>query len=167
MRPSRAHEPRAGLSIVLLLVAVVVVAVCATGGLFIALSLTAPPETAAEEAAAAVEEDPEFKYDYVPFGVVVANLAEERLTRYAKLNLSLQVRSEHVSTVQALIGGSDKAVFQDWLLSYMSDKRLDDVKGAGALAMMREDILDGFNQILAEHGEAQIEGVLFTEFNVQ
>jgi flagellar basal body-associated protein FliL len=146
---------------------VAVIAVAAAAGLFAAWALTPSAGQAAGEDSPEQREAEQSRYAYLPFGVTVANLSEGRLTRYVKVNVTLQVEKEHEADVQSLIGGGKKAVFQDWLLAYLSDKQLDEVKGGASLAKLRRDIQDGFNSVLADYGDARVEGVLFTEFNIQ
>lgn len=144
-----------------------VILLAAAAGLGVAWLLTGAVGTPASQPQAQSKEADEARYDYVQFGDVVANLAEGRATRYVKVNLTLQVPSEDAPAVRRLVEGEKKAVFQDWLLSYLSDKQLEEVTGGTALAKLRRDIQDGFNAVLAEHGEERVEGVLFTEFNIQ
>jgi flagellar basal body-associated protein FliL len=148
--------------------AVVTIAVAAACGLLAAWALS----TGSEQQAAAqpgAEQAParDARYGYVPFGAAVANLSEGRLTRYVKVNLTLQVRNEHAAQLSELVGSGKKAIFQDWLLAYLSDKQLDEVKGGAAQAKLRRDIQDGFNSLLMDYGECRVDGILFTEFNVQ
>ncbi len=104
---------------------------------------------------------------FVSFGDVIANLAEDRLTRYVKVKITLQVNSDQASAIQKIMDGPQKAVFQNWLLTYLSDKQLQDVKGANAMNTLRREIQDGFNALLAAQGDYKVERVLFEEFNVQ
>jgi len=153
---------------VLALVAVVgVILLAAAAGLAMAWFLTGAVEAPPEQSPAQSAETEEDRYEYVEFGTVVANLAEGRATRYVKVNVTLQVPAEDATAVADLVDGDNKAVFQDWLLTYLSDKRLEEVSGGAALAKLRRDIQDGFNAVLAKHGEERVEGVLFTEFNIQ
>jgi flagellar basal body-associated protein FliL len=153
---------------VLAFVAVVgVILLAAAAGLGVAWLLTGAVETPANQPQAQSTATEEDRYEYVEFGDIVANLAEGRATRYVKVNVTLQVPSEDAPAVRKLVDGEKKAVFQDWLLTYLSDKQLEEVTGGTALAKLRRDIQDGFNAVLAEHGEERVEGVLFTEFNIQ
>ena len=95
------------------------------------------------------------------------NLTEDRLTRYVKVNITLEVDPTKADAMTKLMTGPDKAVFRNWLITYLSDKQLQDVKGANAMNRLRREIQDGFNAILAERGDLKVERVLFEDFNVQ
>ncbi len=167
MRQMRLHDSRAGFAVALVVAATVTVLVAAACGLLAAWALSQSTEGQKPEGDPQARESRDPRYDYVAFGSTVANLAEGRLTRYVKVNVTLQVRKEHSAGVVELVDGGKKAVFQDWLLAYMSDKQLDEVKGGSAQAKLRRDIQDGFNALLLEYGDYKIDGVLFTEFAIQ
>ena len=162
------NDGRRGLALVPILVisgAVLVAGVCAvlaavlmTGG-----SSKGKPDTAASSDAPKVQAPT----SYVPFGDVIANLTEDRLTRYVKVNITLEVDPTKADAMTKLMTGPDKAVFRNWLITYLSDKQLQDVKGANAMNRLRREIQDGFNAILAERGDLKVERVLFEDFNVQ
>jgi len=146
-------------------VGVLVAAVCAA---VVAFALTGgPPQKEAGPAASGEAPTPKDDSVFISFGEAFANLAEDRLTRYVKVNITLQVAPDNADAVQELIDGPKKAVFSNWLITYLSDKQLEDVKGANAMNRLRREIQDGFNAILAEQGQGKIERVLFEEFNVQ
>ncbi|MFO8008628.1 MAG: flagellar basal body-associated FliL family protein [Candidatus Brocadiia bacterium] len=160
-------DRRAGFGLAAAIAAVAVVATVAGAfGLMVAWYLSSGGPAPPEQSGGGSQTE-QARYTYVPFGSTVANLSEGRLTRYVKVNVTLQVKQEQAEQVQRVIDGGKKALFQDWLLAYLSDKQLDEVKGGAALAKLRRDIQEGFNSILAEYGEGRVEGVLFTEFNVQ
>ncbi len=162
------NEHRKGIAVVPLVAgvcAVVAAAVCAT---VLALAVTGGASKDVQETAASSDapkaKDPGV---FVSFGDVIANLAEERLTRYIKVKITLQVSAEQADGIQKVMDGPQKAVFRNWLITYLSDKQLADVKGANAMNTMRREIQDGFNALLAAQGDYKVERVLFEEFNVQ
>ncbi|MEF8787725.1 MAG: flagellar basal body-associated FliL family protein, partial [Planctomycetota bacterium] len=107
------------------------------------------------------------KHEFVKFGTAVVNLAEGKLTRYLKVTVVLEVQKKHAEEVRTVMEGNTRAVFQHWLISYLSDLKLEDVKGAQSLAKIRSRICDGFNKLLQENHSATVENVLFREFSVQ
>ncbi len=167
MRSRTLSDVRAGFSLPALLAVTAVILVAAAAGLGAAWFLTGSMPARPPQAEGRTPDAEPGRFQYIEFGPVVANLAEGRLTRYVKVNVTLQVAKEDARGLSDVIKGEKKALFQDWLLSYLSDRQLEEVRGGAALARLRRDIQDGFNALLAEHGEQRIEGVLFTEFNIQ
>ncbi len=106
-------------------------------------------------------------YKYVPFGSVVVNLAEGRLTRYLKVKISLKLLKEDAPKMKKLTESGRKAVYTNWLITYLSGLKLEQVKGSDAIRRLRGKIRAGFNEILRRKQDIQIEAVLFEEFNVQ
>jgi len=103
----------------------------------------------------------------VEFGTVVANLAEGKMTRYLKADISLQVKAASAQGLRDYLASGKEAVLKNWLITYLSDKSRDEVSGAVNMNRLRREIQDGFNAVLSEEGRYEIESVLFTEFNVQ
>jgi len=103
---------------------------------------------------------------FISFGELVVNLAEERLTRYISVQLTLQVDAEDLEEVTELVE-KHKAVLRNWLIGYLSDKRLDDVRGTVGVNRLRREILEHFNAILFPDGYEKIQDVLFEDFKVQ
>jgi flagellar basal body-associated protein FliL len=135
-------------------------------GLGVAYFLTSEPPAAPRPNA---EQPPQEqgRYEFIPLGSTVANLAEGRLTRYLQVNITLQVERDSAPEVRKLTEDAEAAVFKNWLLTYLSDKQLTDVKGSNSIKRLQREILDGFNAILADHGEHRIDAVLFEEFTIQ
>jgi flagellar basal body-associated protein FliL len=161
-------DRRRGLALVPILVIAGAVLVAGACAVTLALLMTGgssahKTETAASSDAPKAQEPCAF----VPFGDAIANLTEDRLTRYVKVNITLEVDPLRADAMQKLMTGPTKAVFRNWLITYLSDKQLQDVKGANAMNRLRREILDGFNAILAEQGDLKVQRVLFEEFNVQ
>jgi len=103
---------------------------------------------------------------FVPFGEVTVNLDDGRLSRYLRLSFSLQVEKSDQIAVTKLVE-EKKAILQNWLLSHLSDKGMDDIRGAAGQNRLRREILDQFNTTLFPDGYDRIYDVLFEEFNVQ
>jgi len=107
------------------------------------------------------------KHEFVKFGTAVVNLAEGKLTRYVKLTIVLEVEKEDAEKVKKIMEGNTRSVFQHWLISYLSDLKLEDVKGAQSISRIRSNICEGFNKLLQKNHSATVENVLFREFSVQ
>jgi flagellar basal body-associated protein FliL len=107
------------------------------------------------------------KHEFVKFGTAVVNLAEGKLTRYLKVTLVLEVEKKHAGKVKKVMEGNTRSVFQHWLISYLSDLKLEDVKGAQSISRIRSRICEGFNKLLQKNHATTIENVLFREFSVQ
>ncbi|MBX3444712.1 MAG: flagellar basal body-associated FliL family protein [Planctomyces sp.] len=103
---------------------------------------------------------------FVEFGQLVVNLNDGRLSRYLRLKINLQVDSKHQKDVQDLIA-ENRLLLQDWLLSHLADKTMEEIRGAAGQNMMRREILEQFNSVLFPDGYDRIYAVRFEEFNVQ
>lgn len=103
---------------------------------------------------------------FIPFGEVVVNLDEGRLNRYLRVNLTLQVdEAQRLSVTERL--ESRRSVLKNWLLSYLSDKDMEDIRGAAGQNRLRREIQNHFNSVLFPEGYDRIHEVLFEEFNIQ
>jgi flagellar basal body-associated protein FliL len=105
---------------------------------------------------------------FIPFGSVVANLNDGRMTRFLKVTITLQVTGteELRQKVQETMSAK-RTLLVNWLLSYLADKSMEDIRGTAGQNRLRRDIHDQFNEVLFPDGEGQIDNVLFEEFNVQ
>jgi len=102
---------------------------------------------------------------FVPFGEVVVNLADERMARYLRLSLTLQVDPAHEDSVKKALERK-KTILKNWLISYLSDKELDEVRGAIGVNKARREIQEQFNRLLFPDGSDLIQEVLFEDFTV-
>jgi flagellar basal body-associated protein FliL len=103
---------------------------------------------------------------FVTWGEVTVNLAEARMNRYLRLKIVLHVRKSDQAIVEAALAEKD-LVIRNWLVSHLSDKELDDIRGKAGQNMLRREIRDYFNSNLFSDNYERIYGVLFQEFNVQ
>jgi flagellar basal body-associated protein FliL len=143
------------------------VLVAAALGLAAAYALTSKLPEAPEKSEQQAAPEMLSKREYVPFGTSVVNLAGGRLTRYLQVSIVLKVDKASAPAVQKQVQNGRKAVFKNWLITYLSDKRLEEVEGAAAIRRVQREVQDGFNAILAESGDTRVEAVLFEEFNIQ
>ena len=103
---------------------------------------------------------------FVKFGDVVANLNAENLNRYLKFSIELQVDKSDELEVQTLVK-ENEVILKSWLLSHISDKRVDDIRGAAGQNTLRREIQNQFNYVLFRDGMQKIRHILFTNFNIQ
>jgi len=103
---------------------------------------------------------------YVPFGEVVANLDDNRMMRYVRAKFSLAVEDKDAeATVKAV--EEHRSVLKNWLIGYLQNKHIDEVRGTEGFNRIRREIQEQFNELTFAAGEAKIRDVLFDEFNVQ
>jgi len=103
---------------------------------------------------------------FVPFGDVVVNLAEERLTRYLRVKLVLVVDHAEEKEMTEEVA-KNKAILKNWLIGYLSDKALKDVNGATSVNRLRREIHEQFNSLMGAGKVDKVQDVLFEEFVVQ
>ena len=106
------------------------------------------------------------KSAFISFGEVTVNLAEERLTRYLRVKIILVVDVSQEKTIDGLVQ-RQKVVLKNWVISHLSDKSLEEVKGASGVNRLRRQNQDQFNSVLFPDGSERIRDVLFDEFVVQ
>jgi len=136
---------------------------------FIVPGLPSAQETIEEPSDSRVAVDfprPSGEIAFVPFGESVVNLNDGRMSRYLRLNLTLQVDKAQQEQISKLIE-ERKVILKDWLLRYLSDKDMDAIRGATGQNRMRREIMDHFNTALFADGYDRIHDILFEEFNVQ
>ena len=88
------------------------------------------------------------------------------MTRFLRLDISLQIDEAQQLKIEE-IHEKNKAVLRNWLLSHISDKAMDDIRGAAGQNRLRREIKEQFNAVLFPDGVDRIHDVLFQEFNVQ
>lgn len=108
----------------------------------------------------------EEKTAFVAFGDVVVNLHEERLTRYLRLKIVLEVEESEERYIQELLN-KRKAPLKSWLIGYLADRTLEEVRGTVGINRIRREIRDHFNEMLFPDGREVIRQVHFEEFTVQ
>ena len=105
---------------------------------------------------------------FVKFGESSCNINDGQLNRFLKVNLTLQFQhhSPDTTELEALID-KQKPILKSWLLSYLGDKSMDDIRGAVGQNRLRREIKNHFSEVLFPEGDKQIESLLFEEFIVQ
>jgi flagellar basal body-associated protein FliL len=103
---------------------------------------------------------------FVPFGEAVVNLHVERLTRYIRVKVVIEVDETKEFMVNDLVG-KRKARLKSWLISYLADRTMEEVRGAAGVNRIRREIRDYFNNDLFPDGSELIRDIYFEEFTVQ
>lgn len=146
-----------------LMIPVVIGIVCAGIGFSIPLAL--PGMVGGEKH---VEEHVVVEPMFLPFGDVVVNLNEGRMNRYLRMSITLQLRANHDEheAITAMLE-TKKSILTSWLIGYLADMSMEDIRGAAGQNRLRREIQDEFNAVLFPEGDHELEEVLFEEFNVQ
>jgi flagellar basal body-associated protein FliL len=143
------------------LIPLIVVGICSLGaGILVPRYLVGAHKSASESPKAAA------KQAFMPFGEVVVNLSEERLTRYLRVKLVLLIDGNHEQEVTEKITKS-KAILKSWLIGYLRDKSLKEVSGTAGVNRLRREIHEEFNVLLGGSESDVIQDVLFEEFVIQ
>lgn len=103
---------------------------------------------------------------FVIFGEKVVNLDDGRLNRYLRVSFSLRVDEDQQKEISELVEAR-KPILESWLLSHLSGKTMDDVRGEAGQNRVRREIQDYFNAALFDDGFDRIHDILFNEFNIQ
>jgi len=109
---------------------------------------------------------PEEAQDFIMFGDVTVNLDEARLNRYLRTSITLQVDKSKKKEIEELVE-KRKVSLKNWLLGFLADFDMDEIRGAAGQNRIRRQIQDHFNGVLFDDGYDRIHEVLFEEFNVQ
>jgi flagellar basal body-associated protein FliL len=135
-----------------LLLPVGIIVLFAAGGYF-ASRLNTPAEASAEDGEPTTMpekpptggEDPELTYfDLEP---IVVNLNEPQVTRYLRALFSLGIADDDFGTAKEVI---EKKMYDlnNWLIVYLSDLSIEDVRGAKNINRVRREIQDSINDRL-------------------
>jgi flagellar basal body-associated protein FliL len=106
------------------------------------------------------------KLAFLEFGEVSVNLSEERLTRYLRVKIILVVDANQEKSLEKHVQ-KDKVILKNWVIGHLSDKTIEEVKGAVGYERTRREIRDHFNLLLFPDGSEKIHDVLFEEFLIQ
>lgn len=149
------------------IVVAILVMVSAAAGFAVPTILNAKPDEKKKDDTLTMDlPEPTGKPGFVSFGETVANLNDGRMTRYLRLGVTMQVDEAQVTAIEELYTKRE-AVLKNWLLSHISDKSMDDIRGASGQNRLRREIQEQFNTVLFPDGIDRIQDVLFEEFNVQ
>jgi flagellar basal body-associated protein FliL len=102
----------------------------------------------------------------VPFGDVVANLDDERMSRYLRVKLAVVVDADAEKEVTDRVA-KKKAAVKSTLIATFSSKKLKDVAGKDGVQRLQRESLEKFDDVLYPDGESKLRDVLFEEYVVQ
>lgn len=120
-------------------------------------------ETPESEARAQQDDENLAYYDLEP---ITINLNEPQVSRYLRTKLSLAIDSEDHEDASETIEKKMPEV-KNWLIIYLSDLSLEDVRGAKNKNRIRRTIQDSLNERLWPGERALIVNVIFGEWIVQ
>ncbi len=102
----------------------------------------------------------------VPFGDVVVNLSEDRMTRYLRVKVAVLTTAESEKEVTERVA-KHKAAAKSRLISHLAGKSLKDVSGTTGVNRLQREILELFEDVMFPEGGSHLKGVLFEEYVVQ
>ncbi len=103
---------------------------------------------------------------FIDFPAIVAVLGKSKFSRYLKIDISLQVASEHQAEVEDKIRHRS-AVLRNRIIAHISEITEEDLAGQHGYNQLRREIQGFFNELLFDDGIERIQDVLFREFQVQ
>lgn len=156
--PAAPAKSGRGFLVVLVLVGLAAVA----AGFVTPLLLVPKPEAKKTAATKAKDTVPAL----IPFGDVSVNLATVSQARYVKVKILLMVDKSDEKAVKELLDKS-KPFLKNWLISYLADRSMEDVRGTAGINRIRREILEQFNAMLFPDGSEKLADVLFDDFLVQ
>ena len=129
---------------------------------------TSPSQAAAgqESPAPAKGQDSNDEYTYFDLQPIIVNLNEPRLARYIRATLTLVIRKDDYKTAANTIEEKLPAL-RGWLILYLSDCSLAEVRGAANLNRILRDIQDSLNDRLWPNDRPLIARVEYKEWAVQ
>ncbi len=163
-----------GKGILLRLLVPVGIVVLSAGAGYLVTRLTSAQTSASPSQAAAGEESPapakgqdgKDEYTYYDLAPIIVNLNEPRLARYIRATLTLVIRKDDYETAAETIEEKLPAL-RGWLILYLSDCSLAEVRGAANLNRILRDIQDSLNDRLWPNDRPLIVRVEYKEWAVQ
>lgn len=144
----------------------ILLAVVSIGGGFAAPIVVSSLNASQSGDASDTEDDSSEPPALIEFGEVTVNLNESKLNRYLRLKISLLVSQAKKSEIEGLLE-KNQAILKSWLLGYLADKAMEDIRGATGQNRLRREIQAHFNSVLFPNKSPLIRDVLFQEFNIQ
>ena len=105
-------------------------------------------------------------WKFIEFGETVVNLDEGRLNRYLRIVFDLKVEADQFEEMSQEVE-KNRALLTSWLLMHLSDKGMDDIRGAAGQNRIRREIQDKFNSVLSPDGYERVHDVPFRVFQIQ
>lgn len=146
---------------------VVTIGVGVGGGMFAAKLANGGGSSATKEAPTskpAHEHEEEMASVKLP--AIIANLNEPKMQRYIHVVIILAITKENQSAVSEL-AAKRKEEIKNWLVTYLSNLSMEEVRGATNLNRIQRELLDLLNEQLFPNQKPRISRVLFEEFQVQ
>lgn len=110
------------------------------------------------------ETDDAWYYNLDP---VVANLNEPKVTRYARLSITLAVGKSLGEKEGTALFEIKKPYIVNWLTIYLASQSIDDIRGDRNLKRIQSELVLLLNERLFPESEHHIKRVLLQEFAVQ
>lgn len=148
-----------------LLLLVVLAVACVGGGAAVPMVVNVPA-LLGKDGKAKAKPKTDLTTAAVPFGDLVVNLSEDRMTRYLRVKIALKVEGEDEKAITALVA-KHKAAMKSKLIGHLAGKGMKDVGGSVGVSKLQREILEKFDDILYPDGDSKLKEVLFEEFVVQ
>lgn len=94
---------------------------------------------------------------------IVVNLRDTKGTRYLKVSIGLETRSEKV--VEAL--NAKMVPLNDFLIDRLSNMRIEEIDNTAGRNKLKRELLYGTNDLLADTHAGSVEKLYFSEFVIQ
>ncbi|QEL19378.1 flagellar basal body-associated FliL family protein [Limnoglobus roseus] len=105
--------------------------------------------------------------DLIPFGEVTVNLKEERLTRYLRVKLSIQVDETDYRILEARVE-KKKTELKNAAITFLTDRTLADVRHTQGVRGVSDGLKKAFGEVLAPGAKSNpIKDILFDEYLIQ
>ena len=105
---------------------------------------------------------------YVDFGEepTVVNIKSETMGRFLNIAFSMKIAESSKKEFGELL--EKKMIpLTSWLITHLSDKTMDDIRGEAGQNRLRREIRDQFNTIIFPRGGDRVFDILFSQFAVQ
>lgn len=145
---------------------VVTIGIGVGGGMMAAKLVHGGSPTTKEAPTSKPSESSEEQVLSIKLPAIIANLNEPKMQRYIHIVVLLGVAKENHAHVNELVG-KRKEEIKNWLVTYLSNLSMEEVRGANNLSRIRREILDLLNEQLFPNAKPQIARILFEEFQVQ
>lgn len=163
-----ATEPKRG-KLSYMVIAIVAI-VSAAVGFVVPQVIGDVPNSSDEKSAAdnqtAAPDSHAMEMEFVPYGEVVTNLDDMRMSRYLRAKFALAVPKSDAESVKHLLTANN-TILKNWLIGFLQNKQIEDVRGTEGFNQVRREIREHFNVLLFPDGEGKVREILFEEFNVQ
>jgi len=144
----------------------VVVLVFSVGGGFATPWLVQYLNQASSQSAGQLDFDPNEPSEYIDFPEIVAVLGQTRLSRYLKIQMTLQIPKSQRQIIEKKVDAKT-AVLRNRVIAFVADLSEEEIAGQQGQNRLRREFQAFFNQILFDDGIERVQDVFFREFQVQ